>query len=139
MPQALRHSTNPFRDYPEGLEIAPYVYLYLERWPEELPMPKQKPNTLPTQGGTSPNAVKERSPNCEASSCDQENLYYSVTLCVGKFIFQSVLGVHSRAVAFIMNEWLREVRPKKSEGRKFVGFNVKGGTTPPAKSDRPVN
>ncbi|KAL8271404.1 hypothetical protein Esti_004605 [Eimeria stiedai] len=54
VPQCLRHAMNPFKDYPEGIEIGPYVYLYFEPWPVEvLPMPHPEPSASSSSSSNS--------------------------------------------------------------------------------------
>ncbi|PFH38445.1 hypothetical protein BESB_007870 [Besnoitia besnoiti] len=36
VPQMLRHARNPYRAYPDGLQVAPGVYLFFEAWPNEV-------------------------------------------------------------------------------------------------------
>lgn len=148
VPQSLRHSMNPYKDYPEGLEIAPFVYLYFEPWPEqELPMPQPKAPTEKPEtgsGGSSSLAVRavgdRRGKTQSAESAVERGTasgpYFSVTLCVGKYIFSSILGVHIRVLSSIFNDWLRAVPLKEQEGGKLVRFRLRD--VAPIASTQPV-
>ncbi|KAL8435129.1 hypothetical protein Efla_006350 [Eimeria flavescens] len=149
VPQALRHSMNPYRDYPEGIEVGPFVYLYFEPWPEEaLPMPAPRPpaatsSTSSTSSSTGSRPEKEApaarsaaaggqasgppgsgggsaaAPAATAAGAGVGGPYFSVSVCVGKYIFSSVLGVHLKVLSAIFNEWLPQV-PLKQQAAELV-------------------
>ncbi|KFH17143.1 hypothetical protein TGMAS_274120 [Toxoplasma gondii MAS] len=135
VPPMLRHARNPYADYPEGLEIAPGVSLFFEPWPEDvLPVPKrfagdefrqvstaaamQAVEAVLSQKGKAPgaSAPKEESKSSREghNSLKVEPQFFSVTLCVGKYIFNSVVGVEASVLEFIVNRWLRLVPEKKT-------------------------
>ncbi|KAL8437426.1 hypothetical protein ACSSS7_001021 [Eimeria intestinalis] len=147
VPQCLRRAKNPFKDYPEGIEIGPYVYLYFEPWPAEvLPMPHPEPpasssssssgggvRAKDSSGGAASiqpassaegGGTAREGPPAQASG-DEGGPYFSVTLCVGKYIFTSIIGVHVKVVSAIFNEWLTQVPLKKGGAEQLVRLKLK--------------
>ncbi|XP_026191239.1 uncharacterized protein LOC34618393 [Cyclospora cayetanensis] len=142
VPQSLRYSKHPHKEYPEGIEIAPYVFLYFEPWPvADLPIPEPKLPKMKSEGvhGQSPApksvpggtaTVKPLGTTAADDCAADEGPYFSVTLCVGKYIFSSVIGVHRRVLSAIFNDWLKEVPHKKEAEQQLVRMKLKDVVKP---------
>lgn len=84
-------------------------------------------------GGGAP--VKLVEPTSEEGK-NAKGPYFSITLCVGKYIYSSVIGVHLRVLTAIFNNWLREVPMKKAGPQQLVRLRLRDVapivSTPPA-------
>lgn len=56
---------------------------------------------------------------------DGDGPYFSVTLCVGRYIFSSVIGVHIRVLSAIFSDWLKDVPLKKEGEQQLVRMKLR--------------
>ncbi|CBZ53575.1 conserved hypothetical protein [Neospora caninum Liverpool] len=137
VPPVLRHARNPYAEYPEGLQIAPGVVFFFEPWPDDvLPVPKRFAGdaycpasaaaamqsvdaTVSHKSKQTRDAGKEEPAGAppRKGQPKRDPQFFSVTLCIGKYIFNSVLGVEAGVLEFIVNRWLGLV-PEKGSPKK---------------------
>lgn len=124
-PQFLK-SKKPLGGDPAAtaVEIAPMVFLHIEPWPTRLLLRhdgeqdarmgqaekmglRQTDESKPKVSSKNPNeAIEER----ETEEQGRAPNYYGLTLCVGKYIYTSVVGVHELLmIDFILDNWLKWV------------------------------
>lgn len=118
IPPQLRQSDPSLVDSgTTAIEIAPLVFLHIELWPSLL---LRRLDGAPTKSRLIAVTDAPKSEQGEVSG-----RFFGLTLCIGKYIYTSVSGVHETLVDFILNNWLRWVplRGRSSvDGSTFPSF-----------------